>query len=525
MVKKNIIWIVVDSVRNYHTDVDDRGRIDIIDELANVGVEFKTAVTSAPSTVMSTSAMMTGIPSIYHSRSYRDFDFNDCGIKSLPSILEKNGYNVYSVIFFPEGRRFLKPMMRNICENCWPNHANPKEFWSNDIVNEILKNLINQGINEPFFLFINYNCRYDPKTSEKVKLGIDRLRSSKLLDNALLIINSDHGYPDPSREISFYDKRKLGHDLILTDDNILVPLVIQFPEKLYKTVDFPVSLLDIMPTILEYIGKDELYDTTSFLLRGKSLLPIILEDKKSENELFRTDNRYIFQDFRKTALRTRKYKYIYNFENQTEEFYNLESDYLEGMNLIGNDKYKKILEHFREILYEQEQKIYNYHKKIIKGKVIQLLNEDDQIIAILGNPSKIFINILIEIFTEISKNVLYQITKKNKNGTFVNLLSTQDKEFVSEDELSKIDLALGIFVNENPKENYTIRKISKQINTKRIVYVNYNLKIKNEPSHWLVPSLKKFISLKLPLLKDNPKTFIIDTIILLKNNIFRTKRV
>ena len=30
----NILWVIVDSVRNYHTDADDRGRIDIIDKLA-----------------------------------------------------------------------------------------------------------------------------------------------------------------------------------------------------------------------------------------------------------------------------------------------------------------------------------------------------------------------------------------------------------------------------------------------------------------------------------------------------------
>ena len=45
---KNVIWIIIDSVRNYHTDVDDRGRISVIDEWAEQAVEFKTAVTSAP---------------------------------------------------------------------------------------------------------------------------------------------------------------------------------------------------------------------------------------------------------------------------------------------------------------------------------------------------------------------------------------------------------------------------------------------------------------------------------------------
>ena len=66
--------MIVDSVRNYHTDADDRGRIDIIDKLAKKGVEFTTAVTSAPSTVMSTSAMMTSVPAIYQSLIYEGFN-------------------------------------------------------------------------------------------------------------------------------------------------------------------------------------------------------------------------------------------------------------------------------------------------------------------------------------------------------------------------------------------------------------------------------------------------------------------
>ena len=63
----NILWVIVDSVRTYHTDADDRGRIEVMDSLAKKGVEFTVAVTSAPSTVMSTSAMMTSVPAIYQS--------------------------------------------------------------------------------------------------------------------------------------------------------------------------------------------------------------------------------------------------------------------------------------------------------------------------------------------------------------------------------------------------------------------------------------------------------------------------
>jgi membrane-anchored protein YejM (alkaline phosphatase superfamily) len=42
----NIVWIVVDSVRRYHTDKDDRGRLAVIDDFATGSVEFLNCVTS-----------------------------------------------------------------------------------------------------------------------------------------------------------------------------------------------------------------------------------------------------------------------------------------------------------------------------------------------------------------------------------------------------------------------------------------------------------------------------------------------
>ena len=58
-------------------------------------------------------------------------------------------------------------------------------------------------------------------------------------------MNSDHGYPDVNRGISYYDKLKLGHDLIMTDDNILAPLLIKFPGKQPLKVTNPISTMDI----------------------------------------------------------------------------------------------------------------------------------------------------------------------------------------------------------------------------------------------------------------------------------------
>ena len=87
----NIVWIFVDSVRRYHSP-DDRSRLAIMDKFASQSIEFTEVVTSAPSTVMSISAMMTGIHSFVLGTNYNDFRFNRNAFPTLSSILEEKGW-------------------------------------------------------------------------------------------------------------------------------------------------------------------------------------------------------------------------------------------------------------------------------------------------------------------------------------------------------------------------------------------------------------------------------------------------
>ena len=64
---RNIIWIVIDGVRNYPCpdDPEKMGKPLLIDEIAKEGVEFSNVVASATSTLMSVSSMMLSIPAYY----------------------------------------------------------------------------------------------------------------------------------------------------------------------------------------------------------------------------------------------------------------------------------------------------------------------------------------------------------------------------------------------------------------------------------------------------------------------------
>lgn len=91
---------------------------------------------------------------------------------------------------------------------------------------------------------------------------IQALNDAELLDDTLLIVTSGHGE-------SNLGMNQFDHGLDLTDGAIRVPLLFSFPGVIHERyqLDAPVSLLDIMPTVLEMAG----VNIDRMLLRGNSL--------------------------------------------------------------------------------------------------------------------------------------------------------------------------------------------------------------------------------------------------------------
>ena len=106
MKKYNVVWILVDSVRTYYS-TDDRSRIEIMDKFSKDCIEFTNVITSAPSTVMSVSSMMTSIPAFYLGRNYNDFRFDRNYFPSLTSILKSSGWESKAIVMVPEIREKL----------------------------------------------------------------------------------------------------------------------------------------------------------------------------------------------------------------------------------------------------------------------------------------------------------------------------------------------------------------------------------------------------------------------------------
>lgn len=134
---------------------------------------------------------------------------------------------------------------------------------------------------------------------------IQKLKDIGIYDKTLIVFTSDHGE-------EFYDHSSWGHGHQLYDESLKVPLLIKLPESEYRGTrsDTIVSLVDMMPTILEETG----IDCRHHVMDGQSLIPV-LKGSETEDRVFLADigdnvlNSHIPQ---KIATNRNKKKFILN---------------------------------------------------------------------------------------------------------------------------------------------------------------------------------------------------------------------
>ena len=88
----NIYWIIIDSVRTFKSGLDDRDRIDILDEVGKEGIEFTNCVTSAPSSLLSAGSMFTGLPATFVARHFNEMKLSAREISSIATLVQNHNY-------------------------------------------------------------------------------------------------------------------------------------------------------------------------------------------------------------------------------------------------------------------------------------------------------------------------------------------------------------------------------------------------------------------------------------------------
>jgi hypothetical protein len=496
MSKYNVLFIFVDSVRTYYSD-DDRGRLKIMDEFSKDSVECINVVTSAPSTFMSISAMMSGMPAYFLNRNYNDFIFNTNEFVSLPSVLKQNGYSLYNFWMAPISRVTMNGLLPCVPRKYWPKNFKHADWWSNSKINELVENTLSliEHHKTPSFFFVNYNCREDEKTSDIVESNIQLFREyGYTKENTITILCSDHGYPDPNKETgnpSFYKLNNVGHDLVLTDDNIMIPFSIQYPGCDALKVRSTFSTLDIFPTIMDILslGLDH-------QIHGKSMLPVIennhLATKENNKRFHRCDSRLAFQKGKGTAIRNNEFKYIYYHDNffgdLKEEFFDIQNDKLEEVNLIdcSDEKTEVMIDIFRNEFKKSEESAMSFQESYLLKEFNKRYADNFarmENVLIVDSAYFGFINSLVRIMTTINK----------KSNVFVLNLNEDSRLF---DGKALIEINLD---SNDINEKY----ISEIINTKEIQLIFFPTSLGKEKDYQLLNDIFKRLDLEVLLIDYN----------------------
>ncbi len=88
-------------------------------------------------------------------------------------------------------------------------------------------------------------------TDHNVGRILDRLVACGRLDDTLIVFTADHGE-------EFLEHNMLGHGNSLYEEVVRIPLILRYPPLIDggRTIDVPVSLVDVAPTILDLCGLD-----------------------------------------------------------------------------------------------------------------------------------------------------------------------------------------------------------------------------------------------------------------------------
>ena len=500
--KYNIAWIFVDGVRRYHA-TDDRGRIKFMDKFAKESIEFLNVVTSAPSTYMSLGSMLSGLPSYYISRNFDDFRYESGSFPNLTSDLKQVGYNVYSFLDHKDTRETMLNWLPMIPREYWLKGLTHEHWWTPKEINQVLNNVLSSSIDTPAFFFVGHDCRGNMNISDDTEWVYSIFKKYGYTeDNTIFILCSDHGYPDQSKETGrpeYYKDRNLSHDLILTDDNIMIPFFIKYPgcekgRKIHTTV----SSIDLYSTVMDLLN---LKVESKSMLNSKSWLPLINNDESyiamMEKRFHRCDSRFFFQDWKGTVIRNGKYKYI-NYHGakygggDPEEFFDIMNDPFENNNLIFT-KEQSIIENlyeFQKEFNESENNAFAYQveylaSKLIKSKGVVIKKSNNILLIDSGNP--LFLKMLIEMIKNINLRINISLLRVEHDFDYkdINIIEShykswnveiiKDRNIIEKIRLLFPDIIIIPFNTSEGRDNKFLKKFINRLPANEKIYLDYNL--------------------------------------------------
>lgn len=365
--KRNVVIIHLESTRArsvtpYNQDLK---TTPFLDELSKKSMFAERAYTTVPHTTNALVASICGIepPTRLQTSSVGD----DIPGRCLPQLLGDEGYkSVYftsSVQTFERRPEVVKQMGY---EEFYPVETMDKKGfqkanyfgYEDDVMLEPSKKWLEQNGDKPFvatyetitphhqYLAPNRYGRKDFADDETlnnyqntvryvdffVKNLIEQYKSMGLYKDTVFVIYGDHGE-------GFGEHGRSQHDNVIWEEGVKIPLMILDPARPEgEKIEKPVNQLDILPTVANLLG----YGITGGKYPGYSFSELP-EDRTLRFSCW-------YENECLASLKDNK-KYIYNYGNEPDEFYDLSKDPLEKDNIIDEITPEEIKDR-REALLE-----------------------------------------------------------------------------------------------------------------------------------------------------------------------------
>lgn len=424
--KPNIFFITIDTLGGKATNDfirDNKGST--ISKFSKGSYNFVNAYSPAPYTYASFSATFASkylahmadidfptLPQILALNGYRTASFislspfNEKGSvtlnpKNYPLVFNRDGVSTdksFKTVSLKNYKNFIGMFLVTLGDKCYPSlmskgyneNIRPviKDYnfqKDNLITAKYLNYLDNYNGDRPLFVWLHYSqlhlvppsiifeCLLSNNEFKKaymynlgvvdinLKKDFDALKQLGIFDNSIIILTSDHGE-------SAKEHGNFFHVYSTYNEYNYIPLMIKLPgENKPKIINKPVSLLDITPTILNYLG----YNYKNFDYSGRSLLKSMenVDNKKrsvfSILYMYKSSNNFSYNltgfdnCYDKTELEiaivdeNNEWKLIDNKYFNFRELYNLRKDPGERNNLIDQnpEKARQLLQQIHNTLF------------------------------------------------------------------------------------------------------------------------------------------------------------------------------
>jgi arylsulfatase A-like enzyme/Tfp pilus assembly protein PilF len=351
---RNVLLISIDTLRADHVSAYGfpRKTTPHIDAVARQGVLFKNVRTPVPMTLPAHVSMLTGTLPPTHGLRDNLLSRLPEGSQTLAGRLKARGFVTGAVVStfvldhrFGTGQGFdtyddrfeAVHKIGDLSERKGDEAARHATEW------------LDRHKDQPFFLFLHLYDPHDPYEPPEpfasewkgdpyagevafadhcVGQVTDKLRQLGLDDSTLLVITGDHGE-------MLGEHGELNHGFFIYEGALRVPLVLRVPgaEGMPRQLDLPVSLIDIVPTVLSLVGAEVPKD-----VQGVDLSPWIAGrgaggGARSLYAETVTPTRYYGANSL-LAVIADGWKYI---ETTRPELYDLRSDPAEAVNLLARE--------------------------------------------------------------------------------------------------------------------------------------------------------------------------------------------